>query len=177
MAGVCVLAFCRWAIGLAFALSAIGKATSMTSFRSTIGELKLLPPRLAGPAAIASVAAEALTAVVVAVGGVLATAGFALALALLSVFSVVLVVALRRKTEVSCNCFGPGERPISRYDLARNALLGLSCAGGMWARPGLAAHPGTGLAVTLGLAAATFLVIVTNLGDFTEVLRQSYLIS
>ena len=76
MAGACVLIFCRWAIGLAFAVSAIGKITSMASFRGTIVELGTLPRRLASPAAIAAVTAEVLAAALVAAGGVLDQGGF-----------------------------------------------------------------------------------------------------
>ena len=180
MTGACVLIFCRWTIGLAFAVSAIGKVTSLASFQSTIAQLRLLPPRLARPAAIASVAVEAVSAIGVAAGGVLAAAGFSLAAVLLAVFSCVLVVALRQNASVSCNCFGPGERRISRYDLLRNGLLGLCCAGGLWAGAARAAsaatRPGAGLDVTLGLIAAAFLVITINLEDFVEVIRKPYLI-
>lgn len=172
-----MLIFCRWAIGLAFAVSAIGKVTSLASFQSTIAQLRLLPPRLARPAAIASVAVEAVSAIGVAAGGVLAAAGFSLAAVLLAVFSCVLVVALRQNASVSCNCFGPGERRISRYDLLRNGLLGLCCAGGLWAWAAPAAmRPGAGLDVALGLIAAAFLVIAVNLEDFVEVIRKPYLI-
>jgi hypothetical protein len=176
MAAACVLIFCRWAIGLAFAVSAIGKVTSLTSFQSTIAELGLLPRHLAGPAAIASVTAEALAAAGMAVGGVLVGASFSLASALLAAFSVVLAAALHQKANVSCNCFGPSERRISRYDLLRNGLLGLCCAGGLWAwSTPPAQHPGPALQVTLGLIAAAFLVIATNLEDFVGVLRKPYL--
>lgn len=186
MTGACVLIFSRWTIGLAFAVSAIGKATSLASFQSTIAQLRVLPPRLARPAAIGCVAAEALTAALAAAGGawgawgargVFAAAGFSLAVALLAVFSVILAAALRRRADVSCNCFGPGERRISWYDLLRNGLLGLCCAGGLWAwTTPTAPRPGPGLEVTLGLMAASFLVIATNLEDFVTVIRKPYLV-
>lgn len=177
MASACVLIFCRWVIGLAFAVSAIGKASALASFRSAITEFGILPGRLTGAAALASVTAEGLTAVLVAAGGVFADAGFALAAALLAVFSVVLGVALRRKADVSCHCFGPSERHVSWYDLARNGVLGLCCAGGLWAWPVPAGeHQAPGLIVALGLMGACFLVIAVNLEDLIDVLRKPYLV-
>ena len=106
MGATFVLVFCRWLIGLAFAVSAVGKARALSAFRSTITEFGVLPARLAPAAARATVAAEGLVVVLVAAGDVLAAAGFALALALLAAFSVILGAAVRRHTDVSCNCFG-----------------------------------------------------------------------
>ncbi len=178
MTGACVLIFCRWVIGLALAVSAVGKASALASFRSTIAELGILPGRLAGAAALGSVAAEGLTVVLVAAGSVFADAGFWLAAALLAAFSVILGIALRQKSDVSCNCFGPSERRVSWYDLARNGVLGLCCAGGLWPWPDRAGvHLAPGLIVVLGLMGASFLLITVNLEDLVDVLRKPYLVS
>jgi len=176
MGATFVLVFCRWLIGLAFAVSAVGKARALSAFRSTITEFGVLPARLAPAAAKATIAAEGLVVVLVAAGDVLAAAGFALALALLAAFSVILGAAVRRHTDVSCNCFGASERRVSWYDVARNGLLGLCCAGGLWtwllpARERLS----PAVIMALGLTAAGFLVITANLDDFIAMLRQPYL--
>jgi hypothetical protein len=176
MGATFVFVFCRWLIGLAFALSATGKARALGAFRSTITEFGVLPARLARAAAIATIAAEGLVVVLVAAGDTLAAAGFALALVLLAVFAVILGAAVRKNVDVSCNCFGSSERRVSWYDVARNGLLGLCCAGGLWTwllTAGERLSPA--LIVALGLTAAGFLVITANLDDFIEMLRKPYL--
>jgi hypothetical protein len=177
MGATFVLIFCRWLIGLAFAVSAIGKARALRSFRSTLTELGVLPARMASGAALATITAEGLVVVLVAAGDVLAAAGFTLALVLLAAFSVILRAAIRKNADVSCNCFGPGERRVSWYDVARNGLLGLCCAAGLWAWVISAGeHVSPALIVALGLTAAGFLVITANLDDFIEMLRKPYLV-
>jgi hypothetical protein len=177
MGAAFALVFCRWLIGLAFAVSASGKARALGSFRSTVIEFGVLPRRLAPAAAVAVITMEGLVAALVAAVDVPAAAGFGLALVLLAAFSVALGAVLRKKADVSCNCFGPGERRVSRYDLARNGLLGLCCAGGLWAWAGSAgARLSPALIVALGLAAAGFLTITVNLEDFIEILRKPYLV-
>jgi hypothetical protein len=176
MSGIAVLTFCRWAIGLTFAVSAAGKAASLQAFRDALTDLGIRPASRRGPIAVATICAEGLVTVGVAAGGWLADVGFALAFALLTVFSVVLAAALRRRTEVSCNCFGASERQISPYDLARNAVLGGCCAAGEWA--GLSAshpYPPPALIAALGLMAAALVLIATNLQAVTELLRRPHL--
>ncbi len=177
MDAAAVLTFCRWAIGLTLAVSAMGKAASMTSFRAAMTDFEVLPARLTGPAATAVVVAEAVAVALVAAGRGWAAAGFALALVLLAAFSAVLALALRRKAAVSCNCFGSSERQISWYDVARNAGLGLCCVAGLWSAA-TAAGPGPAVALVLvlGLMAAVFMVIVTNLEDIIELLRKPYVV-
>jgi Methylamine utilisation protein MauE len=174
--GAVLLIFCRWSIGLTFAVSALGKASAMGSFRDAIVDFGLLPARLAGAVAGAVAGAEGLVAALEAVGGVLASAGFALGLALLAGFSAILVRALRKKADLSCNCFGPGERKVSWFDVARNALLALCCAGGLWtALGGTAGRLSAGLVLALGLVAAGFVIVVTALEDITVMLRKPHL--
>jgi hypothetical protein len=177
MGAAFVVVFCRWLIGLAFAVSATGKARALGSFRSTVIEFGVIPSRLAPAVAVAVITAEGLVVALAAVVPVPAAAGFALALVLLAAFSVALGAVLRRKADVSCNCFGPGERRVSWYDLARNGLLGLCCAGGLWASAGSAGERlSPALIVALGLAAAGFLTVTANLDDFIGILRKAYLV-
>ncbi|HEV2888001.1 MAG TPA: MauE/DoxX family redox-associated membrane protein [Jatrophihabitans sp.] len=171
------LAFCRWAIGLTFAVSALGKARSMTDFRAAIEDFGMLPRRAIGQVAAATVATEGLVVLLLALGRGWATAGFVLALALLAAFSAVLVAALRRKAAVSCNCFGTSQRPISFYDVARNGCLALCCLGGLWSRHAATGNaPEPALVLALALMAATFLVVVSNLEDIVELLRKPYVV-
>jgi hypothetical protein len=174
--GAALLIFCRWSIGLTFAVSALGKASAMGSFRNAIVDFGLLPARMTGAVAAAVVGAEGLVAALEAVGSVLASVGFALALALLAGFSAILVRALRKKADVSCNCFGSSERKISWFDVARNAVLALCCAGGLWtAVAGTAVRLSAGPVFALGLAAAGFVIVVTALEDITVMLRKPHI--
>jgi hypothetical protein len=169
-----VLLFCRWSIGLTFLASAVGKARDLPAFRLAITDLRALPARLARPAAIGTVVAEAL----VVLGMIIALpVGFVLAAVLLALFSAVLVAALRREAEVSCNCFGASERPISWYDVGRNAVLVACCVSGLTSYA-IADHgrPAVALIVLLGLMAGCFFLIVNNCGDIVELLRQPYVI-
>jgi len=176
MESASVLIFCRWAIGLTFAVSAVGKAASMPSFRDAITDFAVVPARLRGAAAVAAVGSEGLAAAGVAAGGDFASAGFALALALLAVFSAALAVVLRKKAKVSCNCFGSSERQVSWYDLGRNAVLGTCCAVGLWDyRAAAGGHLALGLVLVLGLMAAGLVIVTTNLEDIVELLRKPYL--
>jgi hypothetical protein len=173
MPGVIVLTFCRWAIGLAFAWSAAGKAVALSSFRDAITDFGVIPARWSGAAALVTISAEALAAAGAAAGGGLALAGFGLSLVLLVVFSAILAAALRRKARFSCNCFGPSERTISWYDVARNVVLGLCCAAGLWNyQAGAAGYPAPALVITLGLAAACLVCIAANLDDIIWLLRK-----
>ena len=172
-----VLMFCRWGIGLTFAASAIGKARDLRAFRLAVTELGRVPEKLSQPVAVATMVAEVLVVLGLAVGHQASPAGFGLAVVLLTLFSAVLVSALRRREGVSCNCFGTSERPISWYDLMRNGALLACCAAGLWSyavtdRP----QPSTSVIVLLGLMAGCFFVIVTNLGDIVELLRKPYLV-
>jgi hypothetical protein len=172
-----VLTFCRWAIGITFAVSAIGKAASITSFRAAVADFGVLPARLTDPVARATVLAEGVVVALVAAGDGWVSAGFVAALVLLTGFSAVLVLALRRKAAVSCNCFGSSERPISWYDVLRNAGLAVCCVAGLWSdRAATGPHPTPALVLALGLMAAVFMVIVSNLEDIVELLRKPHVV-
>lgn len=177
MDSAAVLTFCRWAIGLTFAVSALGKARTLGAFRAAVADFGVLPRRAEGPVALATVAAEGLVVLLVALGRGWAAAGFVLALLLLAVFSAVLAAALRRKAGVACTCFGASERQISWYDVARNGCLALCCAAGLasWSAA-TGGRPELALIVALALMAATFLALVSNLQDIVELLRKPYVV-
>jgi hypothetical protein len=172
-----LLMFCRWGIGLTFLASAAGKLWDLRAFRQAVVDLADVPAGVARPAALATVAAEGLVAVGMAVGRAALPAGFALGAVLLLLFSGVLIAALRRNAAVSCNCFGISERSISWYDVARNGALLACCGAGEWsyAVTGRPHPPATGIVLT-GLMAGCFCLIVTNAEDIVEVLRKPYLV-
>jgi uncharacterized membrane protein YphA (DoxX/SURF4 family) len=172
-----VLLFCRWSIGLTFLASAIGKARDLPAFRLVVTDLHALPARLAQPAAVGTVLAEALVVLAMAVGFAALPVGFVLAAVLLALFSVVLAAAVRRDVGISCNCFGIGKRPVSWYDLGRNVLLVACCVAGVVSYP-IAGHglPAASVIVLLGLMAGCFSLVVTNLEDIVELVRKPYFI-
>jgi hypothetical protein len=169
-----VLMFCRWSIGLTFAVSAFGKARELRAFELAVVDLAGVPAGRARPVALATLLAEVLVVLAVAVGGPALPVGFGLAAGLLLLFSFVLARALRRRTAVSCNCFGASERPISGYDLVRNGALLACCVAGLALvdRPA----PAAAVIVLLALMAGCFMLIVTNAEDIVDLLRKPYLV-
>lgn len=169
-----VLIFCRVVVASVFALSATGKALDFRAFRESVSDFRLLPHSWSKAMAWSFLGAEIVIVLLMAIGKNTLLIGFLLATGLLVVFSVALVVALHRNARMICNCFGRTERPISPYDVARNALLVLCCLAGVQALVG----PSYGLAVVdhvlIGLIAASFVVLVTNLRDVVETLRQPF---
>jgi uncharacterized membrane protein YphA (DoxX/SURF4 family) len=171
-----VLLFCRWSVGITFLASAVGKARDLPGFRQAVTDLHALPSRLARPAAIGTVLAESLVALGMLVGSVALPAGFVLGAVLLVLFSVVLIAALRRDAGVSCNCFGASERPISWYDIGRNAMLVACCIAGLAGYAIADGNPPASAVVLLGLMAGCFFLILTNSEDIVELLRKPYVL-
>ncbi|GII04328.1 MauE/DoxX family redox-associated membrane protein [Planobispora takensis] len=121
-----VLIGCRLLIGVVFAVSAAGKIRSReayASFRAAAGELAprvpVVPAALVPPAVVAG---ELAAAVLLAVPGT-AGAGFAIAVALLGVFTAAIAMAVRSRRRVACNCFGTSAAPVGPAQLIRNGVL------------------------------------------------------
>ena len=148
----------------------------LSGFEQAVTDLRALPARLARPAAIGTVIAESLVVLGMLVGSVGLPAGFVLGAVLLLLFSVVLVAALRRDAGVSCNCFGASERPISWYDLGRNAALLACCGAGLAGYAIAEGNPPGSVIALLGLMAGCFFLIVTNSEDIVESLRKPYVL-
>jgi hypothetical protein len=116
-----LLAFSRIALGLLFAYSFVTKARDVTQFAETIGRFDLLPRRWSKTVALLFLGGEAAVVILIIAGGRLLPLAFALAGLLLAVFSLALLLALRRGIETACNCFGASEKPLTYYDVGRNA--------------------------------------------------------
>jgi hypothetical protein len=84
------------------------------------------------------------------------------------------VVALRRNAKMTCNCFGRREQHISRYDVARNALLVLCSVAGVWALTSPHQALSGGEIVLVGLMAMCFVVLITNLADIALTLWRPF---
>lgn len=165
---------CRVSIALVFALSARGKARDMAGFEAAIGDFRVFPRGWSRMVARGVVGAELAVVVSMSIGGRVLLVGFLLAGGLLTVFSVALMSVLRRNLRVACNCFGPTERRVSPYDVARNALL-IGCgAVGIWTF-GASVTTLPVLETVLACAvAASLAVLLTNLADVVETLRRPF---
>jgi peroxiredoxin len=136
-----LLVFSRVALGLLFAYSFVAKVRDVAQFAGTIGRFKLLPGRWSRTAALLFLGGEAAVVVLLIVGGRFLPAAFALAGLLLILFTLALVSALRRGIETSCNCFGATDKPLTYYDVGRNAGF-LACSLlGWWLVPQVAGSP------------------------------------
>lgn len=143
------------------AVSAVAKLRSRAAFAAfadSVGRVRLLPARLARPAA-ATVAAAETTAVALLVVPPLARAGLVLAAVLLAMFTLVVAAAMARGVEAPCRCFGASERPYGPAHLARNVLLLALVAFALLSSPPATYDP-AGVAVSAFAALAGTLVVV-----------------
>ncbi len=155
----------RLLLVLVFVAAAAGKTWRHSSFRafaSSLAALRLFPRRLTTSVAMATVAAEAVTAALLAVPAT-AGAGLVLAMVLLGVFVAGILAARRGGRRVLCRCFGATGTPLGMSHVIRNALLAAVAAVGLVAMAATStsgpAHPG-GLAIAGATAAVGALVVV-----------------
>ena len=174
MFDVYLLLFARWFVGLTFAWSSLAKLRSFASFEAAVSDFGLLPARRVRPVASAVVTAEVAIAVAMLTRRLVLSAGFVVAIALLVGLTTAIVTVLRRKARVACNCFGASDRVLTRYDVARNAVMAVVCAVGLACSHALTA-PIEPLATVGVVGAAVFLVaLVASLGDVLETLRRPF---
>jgi hypothetical protein len=169
-----LLFFCRMVVLLVFAISSLGKVLALKEFQMTIREFGLLPRPWARPAALIFVGSEILVVLAMLAGGSWLPLGFLVGLTLLIVFAGALIVVLRKKQDMSCNCFGRSDHRISWYDPIRNLLLTSCCAGGFFASYTVSRGLSAGEMILLGLMAAAFVGLATNVGDVVKTLRRPF---
>ena len=112
----------RWILAAVFAVGVAHKLTAPRAFAITLAGYRLLPARLARPAALIVIAAEAMTTLFLVAnrpGG-----GTAAAL-LLAVYTIALTLNLvRGRRDIDCGCSGPQLRQTLSWRLpVRNVLL------------------------------------------------------
>ncbi|RSN71327.1 MauE/DoxX family redox-associated membrane protein [Actinomadura sp. WAC 06369] len=123
---------CECLIGLTFVLAALSKVRNGASFRAFVDAVRGLgiARNRAGRVAVAAVGAEAavpvLLGIALAGSSALLVAGLVTALALLSAFTAVISVSMRRGDRVTCRCFGASGAPMGRRHIARNVLLSVA---------------------------------------------------
>ncbi|WP_327586835.1 hypothetical protein OHA25_07360 [Nonomuraea sp. NBC_00507] len=159
--------FARCLIGLVFCASAIGKlrgAEAFLAFERSVRDLRLLPLATIRPTARAVVGAELTVPVLVTVPYT-AQAGLATTLLLLTGFTVVVVLMLRRGTPASCACFGASGAPYGRRHVVRNLVLLTVAAAGI-VTPESALHPaGLAIAIVAAILASAVVVTLDELAD------------
>lgn len=169
-----VLVFCRVTIGLVFLISFLTKARNLLAFQSTIISFNILPRQMSASVALFFLAAEFITALLMLVGGSFLPFSFALAIFLLLAFSLALTSVLVRNVQTSCNCFGPTEKAVSRYDLVRNTGFILCALIGLWTTTWSGSLLGdlnlVGL-VLAGLCAAIYIGVCMNLREVVQLFR------
>lgn len=157
---------CRCAIGVVFLVSVSGKVRSRPAFDAFVSWLAALPVPLARSRprtmAVVMAVAEALIVVLVALPWTVRP-GLALAAVVLAVFTGGTWLAVARGADAPCMCFGTSASPISRRDVARDALLTAAAVVGAAATGESGAH-GAAVAVSLGagLVAAGFVVFLDD---------------
>src|SRR5215831_15640120 len=124
-----LLAFCRVAIGLVFALSCFSKARDIGQFQQAIYGFHLLSRRMSNLAALLFLCGEIAVVLFMLIGGPLLLYGFTLSILLLLIFCAALASVLVRKLYTPCYCFGTSAKPVTQADIWRNVGF-LLCAGG-----------------------------------------------
>lgn len=126
-----LLLFCRFTLLILFGLACAGKLYRPAHFSHALRRLKLARQRLTPGLATIIIGSELLVVVCLARGAELLRWGFGLAALLLLIFSLGLLVVLRRGLRAPCACFGLSEKPISAYDIWRNMLSLLLALSGL----------------------------------------------
>lgn len=150
-------------------VSGIGKLRAPRDSRVMVEEVlaRTAPGlrRYAPIGARALIGAELVTAVALIPGFPFRVVGFAAALLLFSVFTVVAVHSARSRTAIVCACFGRAASPLGIRHVVRNALLTAMATGGL----ALASTTRSGTAEFAGLAlAAAFSLIFTLIIAFLD---------
>ncbi|MEV3872436.1 MauE/DoxX family redox-associated membrane protein [Streptomyces sp. NPDC049906] len=157
-------------------VSAVAKARAFEDSRTMLdGLLRRIGPRggrLARPAAVALIAAEAVTGL--ALLGPAATVRGALvaAVVLTAGFTALAVVATVTRAEVSCACFGRPTARLGPRHVVRNApLLGMALLGlwGVWAA-GATGYPNAPAVALCAVTAAVITAVTAYFDDIADLL-------
>jgi hypothetical protein len=171
-----ILAFCRVATGLVFAISSLSKARNIPKFKQAILGFNLLPPRLSSLAAIFILCSEFAVVLLIVIGGPLLLYGFVLATLLLLIFCAALASALARRLQTSCNCFRSNEKLVTSADIWRNLGFVLCAVGGCgmlgWTRE-MRVSLGNIEWLLISLSALVFVLIWIQFGEIVQLFRQS----
>ncbi|WP_395842441.1 MauE/DoxX family redox-associated membrane protein [Archangium violaceum] len=114
---------CRLMLSVVLTLAFASKVRNRSSFQDfiqTLGRFGFPKPWVGSPLAAAVVLAEAASALLLLLTSL---AGYVLALALFTGFTLGIARVLRRGERVRCRCFGASDTPMGASHLVRNGLL------------------------------------------------------
>src|SRR5262245_366547 len=163
-----ILLGCRAAIAGVFLVAVLSKLwgrAALGEFVRWVGSLRLVPRRWSRPLAYGAVAAEASAVILLALPST-AGPGLGYGAVLLSMFTVAIVVTLRRGDRTPCRCFGAGTARLGLPHVIRNLVLIAVCGTGLGVSAfatGTAWHP-VGVMITL-LSAAVIALFVLQFDD------------
>jgi hypothetical protein len=157
---------CRCICCLVLAASSYGKLHSKPAFRdfiSWIASLSALSVRVRTPLAATIAAGEVFAVLLIAIPRSY-VAGMAVASCLFAAFSIGMLVILRSKRAVGCNCFGSSSGPVGIRHVVRNVLLcSIAVAGVASIGPRATDPAGVALAIGTAVVIATLLVFLDEL--------------
>lgn len=119
---------CRLYVLIALLFAAWGKTAGFAAFRESLADSFPALARVAAAVAFAIVAAEWTIALLMLAGGASARIGVIAALALLSLFTLVIGAALASGRAIVCSCFGASGHRIGIVDFVRNLALTAAAA-------------------------------------------------
>ena len=161
----------RCLLALVFAASAAAKLRSpgaFRAFRRGLAAMRVLPDRAVPLVAVLVAGLEAVVPAALLVKGA-ELPGLAVAVLLLTAFTVAIALTLRRGTTAVCPCFGVSGSPFGPRHLARNsALLTVGAFTAVATRTG-GLPPPPGLVLT-GVAAAVLAVLAITFDDLADVM-------
>lgn len=117
---------CRALLTVVFAAAVTGKIrpADFAGFVASLAPIRWIGAAARRPAAVATVAAEAATILLLWIPGT-TVAGYLLAVGALAAFTATLVTGLRQGTSLRCRCFGYDAGPVRPHHVARNLGLGV----------------------------------------------------
>lgn len=121
-----VFIFCRIAVWVVFLVSFVSKVINIPIFYRAVIEFRIIPTKLNKLITLLIVLAE-LIVVILLLFDQLIVFGLSLAIFLLSVFTIVIIITLKRGVNIECSCFGQTDIGISKYDVARNIAFIFCC--------------------------------------------------
>lgn len=119
---------CRLYVLIALLFAAWGKTAGFAAFRVSLADSFPALARVDAAVALAIVAAEWTIALLMLVGGAPARIGIVAALALLSLFTLVIGASLASGRAIVCSCFGASGHRIGIVDFVRNLVLTAAAA-------------------------------------------------
>jgi len=168
--------FSTVATGCLFTASLIFKVRNFPQFLKTIDRFQLLPQFLTLPTAVMIIAAEVIVLVSLIKCRLLA---FSLSSSLLLVFTIAFCTLLTRRIQISCNCFGGQQHPVTLLEILRNSGFLFCSFWGFWlsTKPSLTVSSPSEDSSVVCLTAISFTLIWMHIGEIYRAFQPNKLIN